>query len=164
MLVLGQDPGHQLLLQRRASRALQGIQSCSPSGISVSVRQTEKRCYSWTSMETSTHPRGHHVQVTLGQPLEGDLSLPFAVWMHRLSCTTCRTQEAHQHSFRELWGSFDVAPSQSTNPTYQNVISLQHGCYLASDLGQKVLPCPTARTLPLQLTFCLDAKHQKLTP
>lgn len=139
---------------------LLSLESWSPA------RQTGKRCYSWASVETSTHSQGHHAQVTLGQPPEGDLSVPFAVWMHRLNCITWRTQETYWHSFRELCGSFDVAPSPSTNPTYQNMISLQHGCHLASDLGQEVrmLPRPTVRSLPPQVTFCLGAKHQKLTP
>lgn len=42
VLVLGQDPGRQLLLQRRASRALQGTQPCSPSGVLISCQTNLK--------------------------------------------------------------------------------------------------------------------------
>ena len=86
--------------------------------------------------------------------------------MHRQNCLMCRTQYTQQHSFRD-WGSFDTAPSQSINPSYRNMIPLQHGCCLASDLGQKVRmspPPPAARSPPAHLTFCWDAKHQEPPP
>lgn len=42
VLVLGPDPGRQLFLQRRASRALQGTQPCSLPGALVSCQTNWK--------------------------------------------------------------------------------------------------------------------------
>lgn len=52
------------------------------------------------------------------------------------------------------------------NPIYQNTILLQHGCRLASDLGQKVRlpPPPAPRSSLAHPIFCWDAKHQELPP
>lgn len=110
VLVLGQDPGHQLLLQRRASRALQGTQPCSHLRVLISCQTNSKEMLLLGHRGNKHVPTGSPHTSTSGAASQGGLRVPFAIWMHRWNGLTCRTQETHQHPFRD-WGSFDTAPS-----------------------------------------------------
>jgi len=118
VLVLGQDPGHQLLLQRRASRALQGPQPCSLLGVLSSCQTTPKRCYLWCSVKTSAHPQGHHAQVPSGQPPKRGLGVPFPGWIHRLNSHGGPKRLTSIPSGTSQ-GRSDTAPPQAINLSYR---------------------------------------------